>query len=88
MNAGKTIALITETLVCKVMSLFFNTLSRFVITFLPRSKCLNFIAIVAIHSDFEASEIKSIIASTFPLRFAHEVMGLQAMILIFFNVYS
>ena len=76
------------TFVGKVMSLFFNTLSRFVITFLPRSKCLNFIAIVAIHSDFEASEIKSIIASTFPLRFAHEVMGLQAMILIFFNVYS
>ena len=40
MNAGKTIALVIETLVCKVMSLFFNTLSRFVITFLPRNKHL------------------------------------------------
>ena len=69
----------------KVMSLLFNTL--FVIAFLLRSKCLSFIAIITIHSDFEASEIKSIIASTFPLRFAHEIMG-QAMILIFFNVYS
>jgi len=36
----KTIALTIQTLVSKVMSLFFNTLSRIVITFLPRSKCL------------------------------------------------
>ena len=38
MNTGKTIALIRWTFVGKVMSLFFNTLSRLVITFLPRSK--------------------------------------------------
>ena len=40
MNTGKTTALTRRTLVGKVMSLFFNMLSRLVITFLPRSKCL------------------------------------------------
>ena len=40
MTVGKTIALIRQTFVGKVMSLFFNVLSRLVITFLPRSKCL------------------------------------------------
>ena len=39
-TTGKTIALTRWTFVCKVMSLFFNMLSRLVITFLPRSKCL------------------------------------------------
>ena len=40
MTTGKTIALTRWTCVGKVMSLLFNTLSRFVITFLPRRKCL------------------------------------------------
>ena len=40
MTTGKTIALTIHTFVGKVMSLFFNTLSRFVTAFLPRSKCL------------------------------------------------
>ena len=40
MTTGKTIALTTRTFVHKVMSLLFNMLSRLVITFLPRSKCL------------------------------------------------
>ena len=40
MFIGKTIALIIQTFVSKVVSLPFNTLSRFVIAFLPRSKCL------------------------------------------------
>ena len=40
MITGKTIALTKQTFVCKVMSLLFNMLSRLVITFLPRSKCL------------------------------------------------
>ena len=40
MTAGKTIALTRRTFVGKVMSLLLNTLSRLVITFLPRSKCL------------------------------------------------
>ena len=40
MSTGKTIAFTRWTFVDKVMSLLFNMLSRFVITFLPRSKCL------------------------------------------------
>ena len=40
MTTGKTIALTRWTYVGKVMSLFFNMLSRLVIAFLPRSKCL------------------------------------------------
>ena len=40
LTTGKTIALTTWTFVGKVMSLLFNTLSRLVIAFLPRSKCL------------------------------------------------
>ena len=40
MTVGKTIALTRRTVVGKVMSLLFNVLSRLVIAFLPRSKCL------------------------------------------------
>ena len=40
MTTGKTIALTRQTFVSKVMSLLFNMLSRLVIAFLPRSKCL------------------------------------------------
>ena len=58
MTTGKTIALTMWTFVGKVMSLFFNTLCRFVITFLPRSKHLNFMAAVTICSDFGAQEKK------------------------------
>ena len=54
MTTGKTIALTIQTFVGKVMSLLFNTLSRFVVTFLPRSK----LAAVTICSDFGAQENK------------------------------
>ena len=40
MTTGKTISLTIQTFVSKVMSLLFNMLSRLVIAFLPRSKCL------------------------------------------------
>ena len=40
MSTGKTTALTRQTFIGKVMSLLFNMLSRFVIAFLPRSKCL------------------------------------------------
>ena len=40
MTTGKTIALTTQTFVGKVLSLLFNMLSRLVIIFLPKSKCL------------------------------------------------
>ena len=59
-TTGKTIALTMQTFVGKVMSLLFNTLSRFVIAFLPRSKLsFNFMAAVTFHSDFEVQENKS-----------------------------
>ena len=48
MTTGKTIALTRWTFLGKVMSLLFNILSRLVITFIPRSKCLNFMAAVTI----------------------------------------
>ena len=51
MTTGKTIALTKGTFVGKVMSLLFNVLSRLVITFLPRSQRLNFMAAVTICSD-------------------------------------
>ena len=57
-TTGKTIALTRCTFVGKVMSLLFNMLSRLVIPFLTRSKCLNFMAAVAICSDFEATQNK------------------------------
>ena len=52
MTTGKTIALTRWTFAGKVMSLLLNMLSRLVITFLPRSKCLNVTAAVIICSDF------------------------------------
>ena len=58
MTTGKTIALTRRTFVYKVMSLLFNMLSRLVITFLPRSKRLNFMAAVTICSDFGAPKNK------------------------------
>ena len=54
MTTGKTIALTRWTFVGKVICLLFNMLSGLVITFLPRSKHLNFMAAVTICSDFGA----------------------------------
>ena len=56
MTTGKTIALTIWTSVGKVMSLFFNMLSRLVIAFLPRSKHLNFVAAVTVRIDFGDQE--------------------------------
>ena len=58
MTTGKTIALTRWTFVGKVTSLLFNMLSRLVITFLPRSKRLNFMAAITICSDFGAPQNK------------------------------
>ena len=58
MTTGKTIALIRQTFVSKVISLLFNMISRLVITFLPRSKCLNFMAAITICSDLGAPQNK------------------------------
>ena len=58
MITGKIIALSRWTFVGKVMSLLFNMLSRLVVAFLPRSKCLNFMAAVTICSHFGAQKNK------------------------------
>ena len=57
-TTGKTIALTRWTFVGKVMSLLLNVLSRLVITCLPRSKRLNFMAAVTICSNFGAQKNK------------------------------
>ena len=58
MTTGKTIALTRRTFIGKGMSLLFSMLSRLVIAFLPRSKCLNFMAAGTICSDFRAPQNK------------------------------
>ena len=63
----------------KVMSLLFNMLSRLVITFLPRSKRLNFMAAVTICSDLGAPKVKSLTVSIVSPSICHEVMGPDAM---------
>jgi len=79
-TTGKTIALTIWTSVGKVMSLLFNTLFRFVIAFLPRSKHL-LIPWLQLPSAviLEPKKIKSIIVSP---SICHEVMGADAMILV------
>ena len=81
MTTGKTIALTRRTFVGKVISLLLNMLSRSVVTFLPRSKCL---LISWLQSPsaviLEPQKIKS---DTVSPCISHEVMGPDAMILVF-----
>ena len=83
MTTGKTIALTRWMFVAKVMSLLFNMLSRLVITFLPRSKCLNFMPAITICSDFGAQKNKVSHVFTVSPFICHEVMAVDAMILVF-----
>ena len=84
MTTGKTIALTRRTFVGKVIPLVFNMLSRLVIAFLPRSKGL---LISWLQSPsaviLEPHKIKSDIVSTVSPSICHEMMGLDAMILVF-----
>ena len=84
MITGKTIALTRWTFVDKVMSLFVNMLSRLVITFLPRSKHL-LISWLQSPSTviLEPKKIKSATVSAVSPSICHEVMGPDAMILVF-----
>ena len=81
MTTGKTIALTRRTFVGKVMSLLSNMLSRWVIDFLPRSKCLC-ISWVQSPSEviLEPPQIKSDTVSTVSPSICHEVMGPDAVI--------
>ena len=87
MTNGKTIALTRWTFVGKVMSLLFNMLSRLVIIFLPRNKRL---LISWLQSPsaviLEPKKVKSATVSSISPSICHEVMGLDAMILVFLNV--
>ena len=84
MTTGKTTALTRWTFVGKVMSLLFNMLSRLTITFLPRSKHL---LISWLQSPsaviLEPKKIKSLTVSILSPSICHEVMRLDAMILVF-----
>ena len=84
MTTGKTIALTTWTFVSKVMSLLFDTLSRFVIAFLSRSKCLLISWLQSLFTVIlEPQKRKSVTASTFSPSICREVMGLGATVLVF-----
>ena len=84
MTTGKTIALTRQTFVGKVMSLFFNMPSRLVITFLPRSKCLLISWLQSLSAVIlEPPKIKSDTISTVSPSISHEVMGPDAMMLVF-----
>ena len=84
MTPGKTIALTIQIFVSKVMSLLFNMLVRFVIAFPPkirhllisRLQCLSTVIL-------EPRRIKSVTVSTVSPCICHEVMGPDAMILVF-----
>ena len=84
MTTGKTIALTRWTFVSKVMSLLLNMVFRVVITFLPRSKCL---LISWLQSPsaviLEPRKIKSLIVSTVAPIICHEVMGPDAVVVVF-----
>ena len=83
MTTGKTIALTRQTFVGKVMSLLLNMLSRLVITFLPRSKrhlisWLQSPSAVILEPQNKVSHCSTVFPSI-----SHEVMGPDAMILVF-----
>ena len=84
MTTGNTIALTRWTFVGNVMSLLFNMLSKLVITFLQRSKCL---LISWLQSPsvviLEPPKIKSVTVSTVSPSVCQEVMGPDTMILVF-----
>ena len=83
MTTGKTIALTRQTFVGKVMSLLFNMLSRFVITFLPRS---NHLLISWLQSPsaviLKPPKTKSDTVSSVSPSICYEVMGPDAMMLV------
>ena len=88
MTTEKTIPLAKWTFAGKVMSPLFNMLSRFVIVFLPRGKRL---LILWLQSPYAVileppQKRKSVTVSIVSPSIYHEVMGLDAMILVFLNV--
>ena len=84
MTTGKTIALTRWTFVDKEMSLLFNIFSRLVIAFLPRSKHLLILWLQSASAVIlEPKKRKSVTVSIVSPSICHEVMGPDAMILVF-----
>jgi len=83
MTTGKTIALTTQIFVGRVMSLLFNTLFRFVITFLPRSNCFLISWLQSPSTVILEPKRKSVTTSNFSPSICHAVMGPDAKILVF-----
>ena len=84
MTTGKTIPLTRRIFVGKVMSLLFNMLSRFVIAFLPRNKHLLVSGLQSLSAVIlEPPKIKSVTVSIVSLSVCHEVIGPDAMMLVF-----
>ena len=81
-TTGKTIALTIQTFVSKVLSLFFNKLSRFVMAFLPRNKSLSLSWLQSLSVVILEPKKLCHCFHFFPST-CHEVMGLDAMILVF-----
>ena len=80
---GKTIALTRWPFVDKVMSLLFNMQSMLAIDFLPRSQCLLIFWLKSPSEVIlEPKKIKSVTVSIVSLSIFHEVIGLDAMILV------
>ena len=87
MTTGKTIYLTRRIFVGKVISLLFNTLSRVVIAFLPRSKSLFISWLQSLSAViFKPKKIKSVTACIVSPSICHEVMGLDSMILVFWTL--
>ena len=84
MTTEKTIALTVWKFLSKMMSLLLNTLSRFIIAFLPRSKHLLISWLQSASARiWEPKKIKSATVSIVSPSICHEVMGPDAMILVF-----
>ena len=84
MTTGKTIPLTIWIFVGKVMHLPFHALSRLVIAFLPRSNCLLISLLQSLSAVIlEPRKIKSVTVSSFSPFLYHEVMGPDAVILVF-----
>ena len=83
MTTGKTIALTRWTFVDKVISLYFNMLSMLAIAFLPRSKCLLISSVQSPSAVIFGAQENKVTVSIVSPSICHEVMGLDAMILVF-----
>ena len=83
MTTGKTIVLTRQTFVGKVLSLLFNMLSRLVIAFLPRSNHLLISWLQSPSTVILKPKKKSLTVSIVSPSICHEVMGPDAMILVF-----